>query len=124
KVAEVAPPRLPELPVNEYPLAIALIVRLPKVATPPLTVTVVVPLNVPPPGLAPSFTVTWSVLSDVTRLLYASSTLTVGAGVRTVPTAALDGCCPKTTWVAADGLTATVALPVIEPEFASVAANV
>ena len=84
--------------------------------------TVVVPPSVAPPGLAPNFTVTWSAMSDATRLLYASRTLTVGAGANAVPTMALDGCCPKARWVAVDGLTSTVALPF--SEFASVAVTV
>ena len=41
--------------------------RLLKVAMPPLAVTVVVPLSVPPPALVPMATVTLE-LSPVTRL--------------------------------------------------------
>ena len=65
---DVAPVRVPELAVSVSPLPGLLIDRLLKAATPPLTVTVVVPLRVPPPGLLPRATVTWSVLSPLTRL--------------------------------------------------------
>jgi len=53
-------------------------------ATPPMAATVVVPLKLPPPGLAPIATITLDV-SVLTRLPNASSTRTVTAGLMATP---------------------------------------
>ena len=66
--------------------------RSPKLATPFVTVTVVVPLREPPPGLAPMAMVTASVESVVTVLLLASSNWTVTAGLMAAPATAFVGC--------------------------------
>ena len=50
-------------------------------------------------------TVTVSVLSLVTRLPNWSSILTVTAGVMAAPAVVLLGCTPKTSWLAAAGVT-------------------
>src|SRR6516164_9679560 len=75
--------------------------RFEKVATPWLTVTVVVPVRVPPAGLRARLTM--SVLSEVTMLLLASSTATVTAGVTVAPAGVLEGFWTNTSWVAAPG---------------------
>src|SRR5947208_802460 len=66
---------------------------------PPDAFTVFVPLNVPPPGLVPIATVIETVLV-VTRLLLASCTWTVTAGVIVWPAVVLLGCWLKVSFVA------------------------
>ena len=69
---------------------------------PPLATTVVVPLSVPPLGLVPMAIVIEAVLPVpvVTRLLFASKTRTVTAGVIEAAACVFVGCCPNTNWVA------------------------
>src|SRR5260370_1125264 len=67
--------------------------RVLKVAVPPLAATVVVPLSVPPPGLVPMARVTLAVL--LVRLLNASRTCTVTAGLMAIPAVVVVGCWGK-----------------------------
>ena len=71
--------------------------RLLNVAMPPEAFTVVVPLNVPPPGFVPMAIVIAAVLPApvVTRLPLLSNTRTVTAGEIEEPACALDGCWPN-----------------------------
>src|SRR5437588_2988436 len=59
----------------------------------------VVPLRLPPPALVPIARVMLAV--ELTRLLPASSSCTVTAGLRAWAAAAAVGCCRKARWVAA-----------------------
>ena len=79
-----------------------------KVATPPEALTVVVPESVPPPGFVPIANVTDAVL--VVRLLLASSSCTVTAGLIVAPPVVLVGAWPNTSCVAAPGCTVNVEL--------------
>jgi hypothetical protein len=80
------------------------IVRLPNEATPADAVAVALAT---PPAKVPLFRATATVEpSDVTRLPYWSCTITVTAGPIVAPAVALVGCWPKTTLLAAAGLTA------------------
>src|SRR5215467_10655056 len=72
------------------------------VATPLTAATVVVPLRVPPAGLVPMARETLTL--ELTRLLPASSSSTVTAGVMAWAAAVLVGCCRKARWVAADAV--------------------
>src|SRR3982751_4331218 len=67
-----------------------------QVATPPTAATVAVPDKVPAEGLVPMATVTLAV-EDV-RLLAASRSWTVGAGVIDAPETVLVGCWAKARW--------------------------
>ena len=80
-------------------------IRLLKVATPPLTVTVVVLPAAKPPGPLATASVTWSLLSLVARLPKWSKTLTVTAGLMATPATVVLGCTPKARWSAAAGVT-------------------
>ena len=73
-----------------------------KVATPAVTVIglVVQPERVPPAGLVPIVSVIWVVLSVVTMLPPASSTLTTGWAAKALPPAVLAGVVVKIVWVA------------------------
>jgi hypothetical protein len=62
------------------------------VATPLPTITAPPPVSVPLPGLLPIAKLTVVLLSDVTTLLFASSTRTVTAGVIAPPAAVVLGC--------------------------------
>src|SRR5437763_359579 len=73
--------------------------RLLKVAMPLTAATAVVPLRLPPPGLLPIARLMLAV--ELTRLLPASSSWTVTAGLRAWAAAAAVGCCRKARWVAA-----------------------
>src|SRR5512140_84494 len=77
--------------------------RLENVATPADAATVVVPVNVPPPGLVPIATVTFAV-ELVTVFPNASCTVTCTAGLMALPAVALAGCPVKATLEAAPGL--------------------
>src|SRR4051812_5081885 len=77
--------------------------RLEKLATPLTAATVVVPENVPLPGLVPGATVTLAV-ELVTVLPNASCTVTCTAGATATPAVALVGWTVKATRVAAAGL--------------------
>ncbi len=84
--------------------------RSENVATPPLTVRVVVPASVP----EDSDRLTLSLLSLVSRLPYVSRTRTVT--MESVEPAEVDvGCCEKTSWFAAAGVTTTLSDPESEP---------
>ena len=86
-------------------MPILLITRLLKAATPLWAVTVRVPERLPLLGLAPSASVTASLLSLVTTLPWASSTCTVTAGVMRAPIGVLVGLWPKASWLTAPGVT-------------------
>src|SRR5438552_1667859 len=94
--------------------------RLLKVATPPLALTLVVPLNTPAPGLLPRPRVTTVELSPVTRLLKASSSWTLTAGLMLAPACVLFGDVANARWVTAAGVIAKVleVAPVRVPEAA------
>src|SRR5512140_588389 len=78
--------------------------RLENVATPATAATVVVPDNVPPPGLAPIATVTFAV-ELVTVFPNASCTATCTAGLMALPAVALVGCTMNATLSGAAGTT-------------------
>ena len=73
-----------------------------KVATPLVTTTGLVeqPESVPEEGLLPIVKVTSVLLSVVTTLLPASSTLTTGWAAKTTPPLVLPGEVVKTSWLA------------------------
>src|ERR1041385_4011650 len=77
--------------------------KFPNVATPFTAATVVVPDNVPPPGLAPSATVTVPV-NPVAGFPCASRAVTCTAGVIGAPAGVVDGCTVNTSWLAAPGV--------------------
>ena len=83
--------------------------KVENVATPAEANIVVVPDNVPPPGLVPIATVTLAV-ELVTVLAKASCTVTWTAGVIEVPAIVLLGCVVITNWDAAPGLMLNEAL--------------
>src|SRR5437879_1860493 len=68
-------------------------------AMPPLTVTLDVPLSVPPPAFVPITRVILSLLSLLTRLLPASRTSTLTAGLILAPAVTFVGWPRKTRWV-------------------------
>src|SRR5687767_14260642 len=78
--------------------------RLENVATPATAATVVVPDNVPPPGLAPMAGGASS-RERVTVFPNASCTATCTAGLIAIPAVALAGCTVKASRDAAAGLT-------------------
>ena len=84
-------------------------VRLPKVATPPLAAAVVIPLSVPLLGLSWNCTETLEP-SLVTRLLNSSNTCTVTAGVMFTPDVVVLICPTNDRCVAAAGLTKMASL--------------
>ena len=93
-----------------------LIDKLLKVATPFIAATGEVPLSVPLPGLAAIARPTEAVL-EVTKLLKASCTCTVTAGVIVCPAAVFEGCCPKANLLAVPGFTVNELLVPVMPLF-------
>ncbi len=91
KVLLVAPVSVPLVALRVYPVPVLLIDKLLKVATPLTAFTGVVPLSVPPPGLAPMAMVIEALL-PVTVLPKASWTLTWTAGLMLTPATVLLGC--------------------------------
>lgn len=80
-----------------------------KLATPPEAFFVVVPLNVPPPGLLPS-AIVMAAVDEVTVLLKLSCTVTVGGPGILLPALAFPGCAVKASFAAAPGLILKAAL--------------
>ncbi len=80
-----------------------------KLTVPLTAVPVVVPASVPPPGFAPSATVTLPVKLGTT-LPCASCALTSTAGLIAWPATALLGCAVNTSWVAGPGVMSKGAL--------------
>src|SRR5947209_4682778 len=91
--------------------------RLLKVATPALTVTVVVLPPAKPPGPLATDSVTWSVLSLVVKLPKRSNARTVTAGLTATPATVVLGWTLKARWLAAAGTTVKLAEtgPVMPP---------
>src|SRR5947209_2438092 len=101
-------------------MPVLLMDRLLKFAMPPLTVMLVVPLSVPPPGFALMARVILSLLSVVTRLLLLSRTSTLTAGLIALPALAFVGCWLKKRCVPAGvTLNALEVAPVKLPELAA-----
>src|SRR5437773_788459 len=102
-VLVIGPSPPPALAVSVYPVPVLVILRSKNVATPLTAATGLVPLSVPPPGLAPGATVTGPVKLGTT-LLAASSALTCTAGLIAAPATVVDGCTVNTSWVAVPGV--------------------
>src|SRR2546430_1556895 len=85
--------------------------RFAKLATPATAAVVVVPESVPPPGLAPSATVTLPV-KPVAVVPPAACAVTRTAGVMAAPGVRLLGCTVKARWFAAAGATSNGVLVV------------
>ena len=86
--------------------------RFAKLATPATAAIVVVPESVPPPGLAPSATVTFAV-KPVAVFPWASCAVTCTAGVIAAPAVGLVGCTVNTSCAAAPGVMSNAALPAV-----------
>ena len=93
-------------------MPVALMRRLPKVATPPTAATVSVPVSVPAAGLVPMATVTFPV-KPVAVLPYVSRAVTATAGVIVMLALVFEGWAVKNSAVAVAGVTVTVAVWVI-----------
>ncbi len=92
-----------------------LMLRPENVATPPTAATVVVPESVPPPGFAPSATVTLPV-KPVAVFPCPSSAVTCTAGVIAAPATVLLGCTVRLSCVAAPAvIVMTVELTPVRP---------
>src|SRR5262249_55904189 len=100
--AEVAPASPEVDPASVY-MPTRVRDRSPKVATPPLAGTVVVPPRVPPAGPLARPSVTGALLC-VARLSNRSRISTVAAGFSGVPATASVGCTPKAGWSGAAGV--------------------
>src|SRR2546422_214994 len=98
-VLVIGPSPPPALAVSVYPVPVLLILRTKNVATPLTAATGLVPLSVPPPGLAPSAKVT-SPVKPVATLPRASSARTFTAGLIWRPAIVVLGCVPNTSCVA------------------------
>src|SRR5438128_4625926 len=88
--------------VRVYPLPVLLTLKPGKEATPPTAATVAVPASVPPPGLAPSATVTLPV-NAVAVLPCGSCAVTWTAGVIAAAAVVVVGCTVNTSWLAGPG---------------------
>src|SRR5690349_24030265 len=86
--------------------------RVENVATPLTAAIPLVPDNDPPPGFVPIATVTVPV-NAVTGFPNASSAVTCTGGLIATVCSALVGCTVNTSWLAAPGVTVTVAVGVI-----------
>src|SRR5437660_534252 len=101
--------------VRVYPLPVLFTLKPGKEATPPTAATVAVPPSVPPPGLAPSATVTLPV-NAVAVLPCGSCAVTWTAGVMTAAAVVVVGSTVKTSWLAVPGVTLNaVLLAVVSP---------
>src|SRR5437667_196092 len=98
-VLVIGPSPPPALAVSVYPVPVLLILRSKNVATPLTAATGLVPLSVPPPGLAPSAKVT-SPVKPVATLPRASSARTFTAGLIWRPAIVVLGCVPNTSCIA------------------------
>src|ERR1041385_9131746 len=92
--------------------------KFPNVATPFTAASVVVPDNVPPPGLAPSATVTFPV-NPVAGFPCASCAVTCTAGVIAAPAAVVLGCTENTSCVAVPAVILNAALVAVENPLAA-----
>src|SRR2546425_514268 len=95
--------------VRVYPLPVLFTLKPGKEATPPTAATVAVPASVPPPGLAPSATVTLPV-NAVAVLPCGSCAVTCTAGVMTAAAVVVVGSTVKTSWLAVPGVTLNAVL--------------
>src|SRR5437870_11468132 len=98
-VLVIGPSPPPALAVSVYPVPVLLILRSKNVATPLTAATGLVPLSVPPPGLAPSAKVT-SPVKPVATLPRASSARTFTAGLIWRPAIVVLGGVPNTSCAA------------------------
>src|SRR5437870_4856788 len=108
-VLVIGPSPPPALAVSVYPVPVLLILRSKNVATPLTAATGLVPLSVPPPGLAPSAKVT-SPVKPVATLPRASSARTFTAGLIWRPAIVVLGGVPNTSCVAVPAVIVNEAL--------------
>src|SRR5437870_1372175 len=120
-VLVIGPSPPPALAVSVYPVPVLLILRSKNVATPLTAATGLVPLSVPPPGLAPSAKVT-SPVKPVATLPRASSARTFTAGLIWRPAIVVLGGVPNTSCVAVPAVIVKELL-VVELNPAAVAAS-
>src|SRR5207244_10863935 len=98
-VLVIGPSPPPALAVSVYPVPVLLILRSKNVATPLTAATGLVPLSVPPPGLAPSAKVTLPV-KPVATVARRAGARTFTAGLIWRPANVVVGGVPNTSCVA------------------------